>query len=486
MNPSSTDVNLRTAVPSQHPSADAPHPKRVLGFRDLVMFYVVTTLSLRWIPVAASVGPSSIVIWVIGLLTIFIPLALCIMELSSRYPQEGGMYLWTKRAFGDFPAFLTGWIYWTSNLPYFPAVLYFAASNALYVGGNRWNAWQVSPAYFIGFSFFGVGLALALNVVGLNIGKWLNNVGSQGTWIPVALLCAVAVVAWMKFGSATSFNAVNLKPGLGLGMMGVWATLLYAFSGAESASFMGDEIKDARRTVPRALITAGAIITAGYILGTVAVLVALPTSQVNSMEGIMQAITSAAARVGWNGIGPAVALLICLANLGGVGAYLAALARIPFVAGIDRFLPPAFGRVHPKWGTPAVALVTQAVCCMVFILLGQAGSTVHGAYQVLVTMTIITNFVPYLFMFAAMIRLQREPAEPGVIRVPGGKPVAIALAAVGMLTTTAVIIGSVIPDAGEPNKALAVGKIIALSAVLLGGGVLLYFLGRRRARDAAV
>ena len=211
-------------------------------------------------------------------------------------------------------------------------------------------------------------------------------------------------------------------------MLGVWATLLYAFSGAEAASFMGDEIKDARRTIPRALIVAGILITAGYILGTIAILVALPQPQVNSMEGIMQAITSAAARVGWYGIGPAVALLICLANLGGVGAYLAALARIPFVVGIDRYLPPAFGRVHPKWGTPAVSLITQAVCCMVFILLGQAGSTVHGAYQVLVTMTIITNFVPYLFMFAAMIRLQREPVEPGVVTVPGGKPVAIVLA----------------------------------------------------------
>jgi amino acid transporter len=446
------------------------------------MFYVVTTLSLRWIPVAASVGPSSIVIWIFGLLTIFVPLALCVMELSSRYPQEGGLYLWTKRAFGDFPAFLTGWIYWTSNLPYFPAVLYFAASNALYVGGTRWSALQRSPLYFIAFSFFGVGLALALNVVGLNVGKWLNNIGSQGTWIPIALLCTVAVVAWMRFGSVTSFNATNMKPSLSLGMLGVWATLLYAFSGAESASFMGDEIKDARRTVPRALITAGVIITAGYILGTVAVLVALPQSHVNSMEGIMQAITSAAARVGWNGIGPAVALLISLANLGGVGAYLAALARIPFVAGIDRFLPPAFGRVHPKWGTPAVALVTQAVCCMVFILLGQAGSTVHGAYQVLVTMTIITNFVPYLFMFAAMIRLQREPIEEGVIRVPGGKPVAIGLALVGLVTTCAVIVASVVPDPSEPNKLLAVVKVVVFSIVLVGGGVLLYIVGSRRTR----
>ena len=95
-------------------------------------------------------------IWLIGLATIFLPLALCVMELSSRYPQEGGMYVWSKRAFGDFAGFLTGWIYWTSNLPYFPAVLYFAASNALYVGGNRWKGLQGSATFFIAFSLLGL------------------------------------------------------------------------------------------------------------------------------------------------------------------------------------------------------------------------------------------------------------------------------------------------------------------------------------------
>jgi glutamate:GABA antiporter len=477
------DRSTTEALPAGQVDIPA-QPKRALGLRDLVMFYVVATLSLRWIAVAASAGPSSIVIWFLGLATIFIPLALCVMELSSRYPQEGGMYVWSKRAFGDFAGFLTGWIYWTSNLPYFPAVLYFAASNALYIGGTRWQKAQASPAFFIAFSMFGIALALVLNIIGLDVGKWLSNLGAIGTWLPIALLCVVGAVAWWKFGSATSFGTASLKPSLNIGNFGVWATLLYAFSGAESASFMGDEIKNARRTIPRALIAAGFLITTGYILGTVAVLVALP--KVNSLEGIMQAISSSAERVGWTGLAPLVALLICVSNLGGVGAYLAALSRIPFVAGIDRFLPPAFGRVHPKWGTPYVSLIVQALCCAVFILLGQFGSTVHGAYQVLVSMTIITNFVPYLFMFAAMVRLQREPTEAGVIRVPGGKPVAIALAVIGMLTTTAVIIGSVIPDASEPNKAFAVGKIVALSVVLLGGGVLLYRLGRRRARDAAV
>ena len=472
---------MQPASTGTQPDSPAP-PKRVLGFRDLVMFYVVATLSLRWIPVAASAGPSSIVIWFIGMATIFIPLALCVMELSSRYPQEGGMYVWSKRAFGDFSGFLTGWIYWTSNLPYFPAVLYFAASNALYVGGTRWKAAQGSATFFVVFALLGLGLALVLNIVGLDVGKWLSNLGAIGTWLPIVLLCVVGALAWWKFGSATSFNAASLKPSLNMGTIGVWATLLYAFSGAESASFMGDEIKDARRTIPRALIAAGFIITAGYVLGTVAVLVALP--KVNSLEGIMQAISSSAERVGWTGVGPAVALLICVSNLGGVGAYLAALSRIPFVAGIDRYLPPAFGRVHPKWGTPYISLIVQAVCCALFILMGQLGSTVRGAYQVLVSMTIITNFIPYLFMFAALIRLQREPVEHGVIRVPGGKPVAIALACVGMLTTTAVIIGSVIPDTSEPNKALAVAKIVTLSALLLGGGMALYWLGKRRTRMA--
>ncbi len=467
-------------TPAPDEAAAQPQPKRALGLRDLVMFYVVATLSLRWIAVAAAAGPSTIVIWLIGLATIFLPLALCVMELSSRYPQEGGMYVWSKRGFGDFAGFLTGWIYWTSNLPYFPAILYFAASNALYVGGNRWKGLQGSPTFFVVFSLLGLALALALNIIGLDIGKWLSNLGAVGAWLPIGLLCVVGAMAWWKFGSATNFNSASMAPSFRMGSFGVWATLLYAFAGAESASFMGGEIKNARRTIPRALMIAGILITAGYILGTVAILVVLPHEQLNSLEGIMQAISSSAERVGWRGLGPAVALLICVANLGAVGAYLAALSRIPFVAGIDRYLPPAFGRVHPKWGTPHISLIVQAVCCVVFILMGQLGSTVRGAYEVLVSMTIITNFIPYLFMFATLIRLQREPVEPGVVRVPGGKPVAIGLALVGFVATSAVILGSVIPDAGEPNKTLAVAKIVGLSVVLLGGGIGLYALGRRK------
>ncbi len=467
------------SLPAEHGAQ--PQPKRVLGVRDLVMFYIVTTMSVRWIAVAAAAGPSTIIIWLLGLVTVFLPLALCVMELSSRYPQEGGVYIWSKHAFGDFSGYLTGWIYWVSNLPYFPAILYFAASSALYVGGNRWKGMQGSPTFFITFSLLGLGLALLLNIVGLNIGKWLNNLGAIGGWIPVALLCVVGTIAWRKFGSATSFSPPTLRPSFQVANFAIWATLLSAFSGAESASCLGSEIKSPRRTIPRALLIAGILITAAYLLGTIAILVVLPREQLNGLEGIMQAISSSAERIGWHNLGPMVALLICVANLGTVGAYLAAMSRIPFVVGIDRFLPAAFGRIHPKWGTPHISLIAQSISCVVFILMGQLGSTVHAAYELLVSMTIITTFVPYLFMFAALIRLQREPVETGVVRIPGGKPAAIGVGLLGFVATIAVIIGSAIPDPSEPHKTLAVIKTLVLSAVLVGSGMVLYAVGKRNA-----
>ena len=97
------------------PGAELAQPKRAMGFLDLVLFYVVTGISLRWIATAASAGPSAVIIWFGAWLTFYTPLALSVIELSSRYPQEGGLYVWTKHAFGDFGGFICAWIYWTSK-----------------------------------------------------------------------------------------------------------------------------------------------------------------------------------------------------------------------------------------------------------------------------------------------------------------------------------------------------------------------------------
>src|ERR1043166_2746357 len=123
--------------------------RRVLGFRDLLLFYVVTSFSLRWVATAAAAGPSALVIWVIAALGLFGPLVFTVVGMLSRYPGEGGIYLWSNGAFGPFAAFITGWTYWGSNLPYFPGLLYFAAANALFMGGPAWQAWSSNSTYFI-------------------------------------------------------------------------------------------------------------------------------------------------------------------------------------------------------------------------------------------------------------------------------------------------------------------------------------------------
>src|SRR5262245_41648527 len=455
--------------------------RRVLGFRDLFLFYIVTSFSLRWIATAAAAGPSALVIWIVAALGLYVPLVFTTLELSSRYPEEGGVYVWSKRAFGPFAGFITGWTYWGSNLPYFPGLLYFAAANALFIGGASWQSLTSNSAYYIVFAMVGLTVTVTMHVVGLDVGKWLNNVGAAAGWIAAALLLLLGAVSWSRFGSATPINAETLLPSTGLKDVIFWSTIAFAFGGVESGSTMGEEIRDARRTIPRAILTAGVIVTFLYIAGTLAVLLAIPKEQVSRLQGAMQAIQAILARIGLASLAPLAAVLVTLNAIGGVGGWFAATARLPFVAGIDRFLPEPFGRLHPTWGTPYVSLLVQAGIAGLFIFLGQAGTSVRGAYDALVSMGIIAYFIPFLFMFAAMIALQREPAGPGVMRVPGGTPAAIALASVGFIVTAVSIILACIPPDEEPNKTLAVVKVVGASLVLVAIGAIVYAAGRRRA-----
>src|SRR5439155_24650057 len=176
--------------------------------------------------------------------------------------------------------FLTGWTYWGSNLPYFPGLLYFAAANALFIGGATWQALSTHTAYFIVVSLGGLALTVVLNVVGLNVGKWLTNVGALAGWIPGLLLIAFGTISWMRFGSATPMAPHAFVPSTSLKDVIFWSTIAFAFGGVESGSTMGDEIQNARTTVPKAVLAAGAIMTVLYIATTLSVLLALPSAQV--------------------------------------------------------------------------------------------------------------------------------------------------------------------------------------------------------------
>jgi amino acid transporter len=186
---------------------DTPALKRGIRFRDLVLFYVVMVLSVRWTASAATAGPSILVVWVAALTCFFIPLAASVMELSSRYPEEGGIYVWTREAFGDFSGFICAWTYWMSNLPFFAGVLYFGAASTLFAFGPRAQALNGNPLYYMTFAVFWLAIITLLNIRGVDAGKWLNNIGALGSLLPLTVLLLLGAASYWRFGAAIHVTA---------------------------------------------------------------------------------------------------------------------------------------------------------------------------------------------------------------------------------------------------------------------------------------
>ncbi len=462
----------------------ASHPalKRGIRFRDLVLFYVVVVLSVRWTATAATAGPSILIVWVAALFCFFIPLAASVMELSSRHPEEGGIYVWTREAFGDFSGFMCAFIYWMSNLPFFAGVLYFGAASALFAFGPRAQALSASPLYYMAFSVFWLAVITALNVLGVDAGKWLNNIGALGSLLPLTVLILLGIASYWRFGPAIHVTAASLVPHWSLNNAVFWSSVFFAFSALEAASAMGDEIQNPRRNVPLALLDGGGILAVGYIGGTAALLFTLPSQAVAGPDGFVNGIHLLAGRLGFAWLLAPMALLVALNAVGGAAANLSSTARLPFVVGVDRYLPSAFGWIHPRFRTPWVAIASYGAAGVIVVLLGQAGASVRTAYEWLVSMSVISLFLPYLFLFSAMIRLQNRPTGPDVRRVPGGKPVAILLASVGLASTAITIVLSVIPAGDVTNKPLAVAKVLGATTVLVGLGVGMFVVGKIRGR----
>ena len=449
-----------------------------MRFRDLVLFYVVVVLSVRWTAAAATAGPSILVIWLAALSCFFLPLAASVMELSSRFPQEGGIYVWTREAWGDFSAFLCAWIYWYSNLPFFAGVLYFGAASVLFGFGTHLHGLAANPLYYVGFAIFWLAVITLLNIWGVNAGKWLNNVGALGSLVPLSVLLLLGIATYIRFGLSIHVTSASFKPHWSLDNAVFWSSVFFAFAAIESVSAMGDEIENPRRTIPWALLAAGCVLAIGYIGGTAVFVFTLPTQAVTGPDGFVNGIQLLAERLGMGWMLAPMALLVALNAVGGAAGNLCAAARLPFVVGMDRYLPPAFGWIHPRYRTPWVAIAVYGISGMVVAVLSQAGTTVRGAYNVLVSMSVISLFLPYLFLFSAMIRVQSRSAPTEAQRVPGGRPVAIVLATLGLISTAATIVLSVIPGAEETNKPLAVAKVLGATALLICAGIFLFAVAR--------
>lgn len=445
------------------PGRSTVQPPRVMGLRDVVLFNISAIVGLRWLTTSSSqFGASALLLWVVAMILFFIPSAIAVRELADIDPGSGGIYRWVNRAFGTRHAFVAGWGYWVNNLIYFPSLLVATAAIGAYIGGPRTALLGGNTTFILIVSLIGLWFAVWLNVVGLRIGKWLPNLGGFGTWVPALLFVLLAAWSFVGHGSATEFTARTLVPErLDLPSINLFATMTFAFAGLELAPTLGGEIHDPARTLRRGVLVSGGAIVAIYLLGTAAILVALPHDTISVTNGMPQAVQALVDRLGVAGLGFVpilIALLLTLGNVGGLSAWLAGSARLPFAAGVDRALPAAFGRLHPRWQTPYLSLLLMGGLATLFIIAGLAGSTVKSAYLLLTQATLILFFIPYLYVFAAYLRLRR-------VRSIGTALTGI----VGLVAVAFSIVLGFVPPADEANpfwyEVKVVGGVVAFMGI---------------------
>ncbi|GLQ98085.1 APC family permease [Dyella mobilis] len=464
-----------------------PGLRRVLGTWDLVLFNIAAIIALRWLSVAAQVGPSSLVLWLLGLVCFFLPLALAVLELSSRVPGEGGLYLWSKAAFGDLHGFIVGWTYWVSNLAYFPSMLLFSAGIFLHVGGAHWTAHANDGGYNLVYCLGVLWAATWLSILGLERAKWLQNIGGAATWSAGVLILAGGAIAMYRFGPATHITAHNVWPDFGkLATFTTFATIALAFQGLELGPILGGEIREPERRIPRATLISCGVIAAVYIAGTASLLIALPASTIDVIGGIPQALSAIGDRIGLPVFGPITALLVTMGSIGTIAAWVTGTARLPFVVGVDRYLPPALGQLHPKHDTPHVALITQGVLTSLMLLAALSGSTIHEAYIILIDMTVIMSLLPlsYILLAFPLLRHRAKGRNQGVNLVPLGNVGSWVAGLTGFAVTLLAIATAMIPPADDPHPALFLLKVIGGSGLLIGIGLMFYRQRHRRMQAA--
>jgi glutamate:GABA antiporter len=413
---------------------DAPHLKRVLGRWDLVLLFVVAVFNLNVVPSIAANGGVTVWLWIISLLLFFWPQGIAVIELAHRYPGEGGVYLWAKEVFGDFHGFLSGWCYWTNNMMYVPTIMLYFVGVSVFVLGPAHASLADSRPFALTASLVLLAILVVLNIVGLGVGKWINNIGGLGTFIAGGLLIVLGVIVWLRFGTSVTWAdfRVPANPRFVLNSFGV---ICFGLVGLELASIMGDEIENPRKTLPGAVAGGGIFSGALYIGTTLTLLIAVSKDSINVLQGIVQAVSHMAGRVGIGWIIAPFAFMLSLSIAGIGSAWLGGSARIPFVAGLDSYMPVWLGRIHPKYATPYAALIVHATVSLILVVINFSftGAGVQETFQKLLSLAVVLQLIPFLYMFGALLRIAlQESFARG--RYSKGTLVAAGLS--GLLTTS--------------------------------------------------
>ncbi|WP_158917197.1 APC family permease [Caulobacter sp. S45] len=459
-------------------------PRRRMRFLDLVLFTLATSVSIRWLPAAAAAGPVSLLLWAAAMLGFMVPLVVATAELATRFQGEGGLYVWARETLGPFAGFLCGWLYWTSNLPFFSGLVVFILNAFAMAGGPHVQAFMEQPAVFLAGSVSLVVVVTGLHLLGLGAGKWASNLGTVAMFGLLGVLVAAGVFQAVSHGPATNFHHASWRPPLDANGAILWSTMVFAFGGPEALAFLRNEIDGGIKRIVRILAWVGALQVVAYGLGTLAMLSIMTPGENSRLSGIPQALQRGLGDLGLARVAPMALLLLGIAFLGGFSAWFGVAARLPFAAGVDAFLPKAFARRDPKTGAPVVSIIAQAAATILLVVISQAGVNLKAAYDFLVSMSVLSYTIPFLFLFVIYMRAQRRPLQADGWGPPGGAPVAMALGGVGLVVTASAILCTLVPSPDAVDKVGAVIKLILSSGVLVAAGVVAYAAAAWKRRPA--
>jgi len=385
-----------------------PHLKRVLGQRDLMLLFVVAVFNLNVLPSIAANGGVTIWLWISSLVLFFWPQGIAVIELAQRYPGEGGIYLWAKEVFGPFHGFLSGWCYWTNNMMYVPTVLLYFVGVSVFALGTGHEQLADNKTFALTACVVLLAVLVVLNIVGLGVGKWINNIGGIGTFVAAGLLMTLGLIVCLRFGTNVTWADFQIpeNPRFVLNSFGV---ICFGLVGLELASIMGDEIQNPQKTLPGAVAWGGALSGALYVGATLTLLVAVSKQDISVLQGIVQAVTRMAVRVGVPWIIAPFAFLLSLSIAGIGSAWLGGSARIPFVAGLDSYMPRWLGSIHSKYRTPYAALLVHAGVSLALVLMNFVSSGVQESFQRLLSLAVVLQLIPFLYMFGALLKLALAP-----------------------------------------------------------------------------
>jgi amino acid transporter len=451
--------------------------EKKIKLSSMVFFGLCAVLVLYTIAVSASKGFAGVTIWAIMIPLFLIPNSLIVAELGAGWPENGGIYVWTKRAFGGFIGSQVSWLYWANTLFSGPlGVVSIAGIFCAYFLPGTMNITQM---------FMVIGIIWFINILGIIDSQVTQKVVSYGGTVLVAILVLFSIgglVYAAKFGFANELSIASFTPDLRL-FLTFAPVVVFNVLGLELLSSVATRMDKPEKNVPKAILITGFILSALYILGSIAVLAVIPQGEINTVSGVSDAITIIIQSLFGEKFAflSTIIVVAILYNMLSTGIGLAlGTSYVISTTGLDS-QSKILGHYNKKYGTPDYAYIINGVVATIYVLLTYlGGDSLQSIFWVIFSFASMVFLTPYLAMFPAVIKLRYSEADHvRPYKIPGGM---IGVWICGILATLGIlgaIIGFAIPPEGTENVLAYEAKMWGGYVVILLIGVALYFNGKR-------